>query len=453
MIYFDNAATSFPKAPGVTEAMARFLAEDAANPGRAGHRMAVAAEQMLDDTRLKLTRFFDGDDLNRMVFALNGTDALNMAIKGVLGPAPAPGTFSGGLSTRSKDVPHVITTVLEHNSVSRPLEAMARTGAIELTRVTCDDDGFVDPDDVRRAITAATTLIVMTHASNVLGTIQDVAAIGRIAREHDVLFCVDAAQTAGVVPISVREMCIDLLAFPGHKSLLGPTGTGALYVGERCPKPQEIADAAETGATAGTSDSRMTGDVDASSHQRVTAGTQPGAGAIPGGNPGAGAGAGFMPWREGGTGGDSSTPTQPGLMPYYLEGGTPNTVGIAGLSAALDYLAQHQPEQHLRHEQAMVAKIIERFDDDDRITIHGCRDASKHVGTVSLNVNDYDAPDVGSILDDSFEIAVRPGLHCAPYTHRRLGTYPSGTVRISPGPFNTDDDLAVLLDALDQIAG
>ncbi len=294
MIYFDNAATSFPKAPGVGHAMAQFLAHDAANPGRAGHRMAVAAERMLDDTRLKLARLFDGSDPQRMVFAMNCTDALNMAIKGVLDPV--------------KGNQHVITTVLEHNSVSRPLQALADAGAIELTRVDCDGQGWVDPDAIRQAIRPNTVLIVMTHASNVLGTLQDVAGVGAIAREHDLLFCLDAAQTAGVVPVSIEQMQIDLLAFPGHKSLLGPTGTGGLYVGSRCPQPAQ--------AVAGQ-------------RQADTPGGQ--AGLRP---------AGLRAWREGGTGGDSSTPTQPTLYPYYLEGGTPNTVGIAGAGC---WGGLHQP--------------------------------------------------------------------------------------------------------------
>jgi len=392
MIYFDNAATSFPKAPGVGEAMGAFLAKDAANPGRAGHRMAVAAERMLDDTRLKLTRLFDGADHRRLVFTLNGTDALNMAIKGVLNPLPG-------------NRAHVTTTVLEHNSVSRPLQTMADAGAIDLTRVSCDEQGFIDPEDIRRAITPRTKLIVMTHASNVLGTIQDAAAVGAIAREHDALFCLDAAQTAGVVPVSIDKMQIDLLAFPGHKSLLGPTGTGGLYVGERCPEP-------------GLAEPGM-----------------------------------LHPWREGGTGGDSATPTQPTLYPYYLEGGTPNTVGIAGLAAGVDFVTTEGLTTIREHEQAMVGKIIERFADDDRFTVYGSHDPTQHVGTVSLGIKGYEASDIGSILDDSFEIAVRPGLHCAPYTHRRLGTFPSGTVRISPGAFNTDGHLDTLLDALNQIAG
>lgn len=387
--------------------MVAFLAHDAANPGRAGHRMAVAAERMLDEARLKLTRLFGAADHQRTIFAMNGTDALNMAIKGTLDPVPG--------------IPqHVITTVLEHNSVSRPLQAMANAGAIELTRVACDGQGFVDPDDIRQAIGTDTKLIVMTHASNVLGTIQDVTAIGSIARERDVLFCVDAAQTAGVVPISVEDMCIDLLAFPGHKSLLGPTGTGGLYVGERCPAPAEVVAAAQ----------------EAGQRDKVAARSQR-----------------FRPWREGGTGGDSSTPTQPALYPYYLEGGTPNTVGVAGLAAGVDYVVKQGLGKALAHERAMVQKMIERFADDPRFTVYGCLDAARHVGTVSLNIEGYEPSDVGSILDDSFEIAVRPGLHCAPYTHRQLGTFPSGTVRISPGPFNTDEDVAALIDALDQIAG
>jgi selenocysteine lyase/cysteine desulfurase len=410
MIYFDNAATSFPKAPGVAEAMTKFLAEDAANPGRAGHRMAVAAERMLDDVRLRLTRLFDGPDYHRMVFAMNTTDALNMAIKGVL----------HGEAERGEDRPHVITTVLEHNSVSRPLQTLADSGAIELTRVGCDADGFVDPDDIRKAIRSTTRLIVMTHASNVLGTVQDAAAIGRIAREHDVLFCLDAAQTAGIVPISIQQMNIDLLAFPGHKSLLGPTGTGGLYVGARCPEPAE--------AVASTHEA---GEVDrAITRQRR-----------------------LQPWREGGTGGDSATPHQPPLYPYYLEGGTPNTVGIAGLGAGIDYVNNHPMAHTLAHEQAMVQTILDRFAGDERFTFYGPRDARKRTGAVVLNIAGYEPPDVGTILDDSFQIAVRPGLHCSPYMHKHLGTFPAGAVRISPGPFNTQDELDALLDALGQIAG
>lgn len=397
MIYLDNAATSFPKAPGVGEATAHFIANDAANPGRAGHRMAVAAEEMLDRVRLKLARLVNAPTHERMVFTLNGTDALNIAIKGVINECV--------INNGSK--PHVITTVLEHNSVSRPLQSLFEAGKIDLTRVDCDDDGIIAPADIKAAITPQTKLIVATHASNVIGTIQDAAAIGAIAREADVLFCLDAAQTIGVVPIDVQAMQIDLLAFPGHKSLLGPTGTGALYVGTRVPEPSEQVDCS-TGR--------------------------------------------LVPFREGGTGGDSSTPTQPAIYPYYLEGGTPNTVGIAGLEAGIDHVNATPLTDTLAHEQGLVQQIIDFVSGDDRFTLYGNADAKTRVGTVTFNVNDMEASDIGSILDDSFEIAIRPGLHCSPYAHQRFGTFPSGSIRVSPGTFTSADEVAQLLDALDQVA-
>ncbi len=389
MIYLDNGATSFPKAPGVAQAMADFIANDAANPGRAGHRMAVAAEQMIDDVRLKLSRMLNGESPERMIFTLNGTDALNIAIKGVLGKA----------IQRGQPV-HVVTTNLEHNSVSRPLVEMEQAGAITLSMVKADAAGMVDAVSIAGAITDETKLVVMTHGSNVLGTIQDAQGIGRICRDRGVLFCLDVAQTIGVVPIDIERMCIDLLCFPGHKSLLGPTGTGGLYVGSGCGQLEEL-----------------------------------------------------TAFREGGTGGDSATPTQPKLLPYYFEGGTPNTVGIAGLGAGIDYVLAQGIEQTLKHEQALVGKLLERLGDDQRFVFYGPKDASKSVGTICFNVVGYDASDVGSILDDSFEIAVRPGLHCAPYIHRQLGTFPGGAVRVSPGAFNTEAQMDQLIDALEEIAG
>ena len=405
MIYLDNAATSFPKPPEVGAAIARFLAEDAANPGRGGHRMAVRAEHMIDDVRRKLARLVNAADPRRMILTLNCTDALNMAIKGVL----------------SRDRGHVVTTVLEHNSVSRPLQALADAGRIALTRVGCDAEGFVDPDAVRRALRADTRLIVMTHASNVLGTIQDAAAVGAIAREHGALFCLDAAQSAGVVPIDVEAMQIDLVAFPGHKALLGPTGTGALYVGERCPPPATLAP--------GTDLPKKVSDTDFSDTDSR-----------------------FRAWREGGTGGDSSSPTQPPVYPHYLEGGTPNTVGIAGLGAALDVVLARGPDAALAHERRLLDKILARLDGDERFTIYGPRDVGRRVGALSINVAGLDPNDAAAILDDGFEIAVRAGLHCAPYCHRALGTFPAGTLRISPGPFTTDQEVDTLLDALAEIA-
>ena len=380
MIYLDNAATSFPKPETVYRALDAFARSSLANPGRAGHKMALAAEHALDDARHRLNRFFNGKAPERFVFTLNGTDALNMAMKGVLA-----------------DGDHVITTDLEHNSVSRPLVALADAGRIALTRVAADGSGTVDPDAIKKAITPKTRLVALTHASNVLGTVQPVAEIGRIVREAEsVLFLVDAAQTAGVVPIDVQALNIDLLAAPGHKSLLGPTGSGFLYVGARAK---------------------------------------------------------LRPWREGGTGGDSSTPVQPSEYPYYLEGGTPNVLGVAGMVAGLDFVEERTPDAIREHEVMLCDRLREKLEEAGGFEFYGHRDPARRVGTISFRAEAIPAPELGGILDQAFDIAIRPGLHCAPYVHRSLGTFPEGTVRVSPGPFTTVDDIDQLVEALKEITG
>jgi cysteine desulfurase family protein len=379
MIYLDNAATSFPKPEAVYQALDRFARSSLANPGRAGHKMALAAEHALDNARHLLNQLFHGEAPERFVFTLNCTDALNMAFKGVLA-----------------DGDHVITTDLEHNSVSRPLRRMELDGRITLTRLRADGGGTLDPDDVRRAVTPRTRLVALTHASNVLGTVQPVAEVGRIARDRDLLFLVDAAQTAGVVPIDVQALRIDLLAFPGHKSLLGPTGTGALYAGPR----------AEVRA-----------------------------------------------WREGGTGGDSSSETQPRQYPYFLEGGTPNVLGVAGLAAGIEYVQEQEVERIRAHEVALTERLWRRLDEIGGCEVFGHRDMSRRVGTLSFRNAALPAAELGGILDQAFEVAVRPGLHCAPYIHRSLGTFPDGTVRVSPGPFNNEADIDHLARALAEIHG
>jgi cysteine desulfurase family protein len=379
MIYLDNAATSFPKPEGVYAAMDRFARHSLANPGRSGHKMALESEHALADARHRLNRFFNGKNPDRWAFTLNCTDALNMAFKGIL-----------------QEGDHVITTNLEHNSVSRPLVALAEAHHITLTRVAADAGGTIDPDAIRAAITPKTRLIALTHASNVLGTIQPVADVGRIARQHNVLFLVDAAQTAGVVPIDVQEMCIDLLALPGHKSLLGPTGTGALYVGSRA-------------------------------HLR--------------------------PWREGGTGGDSLTPTQPTDYPHYLEGGTPNVLGIVGLTAGLDFVEERGVEALHKHELVLCDRLWQALQELPGFEVFGHTDATRRVGTLSFRCEVLPAPELAGVLDQSFDIAVRPGLHCAPYIHKALGTAPDGLVRVSVGPFNTPADIDQLIAALQEITG
>jgi cysteine desulfurase family protein len=378
MIYLDNAATSFPKPEPVYQALDRFARTELANPGRAGHKMALAAERCLDDGRHLLNQLFHGEAPERFIFTLNCTDALNMAFKGILEPGD-----------------HVVTTDLEHNSVSRPLRAMELAGTIRLTRLKADATGTIDPVKVAEVLTPKTKLVAITHASNVLGTVQPIAEIGHLVRRSGTLLLVDAAQTAGVLPIDVQADSVDLLAFPGHKCLFGPTGTGALYVGPRAK---------------------------------------------------------VKVWREGGTGGDSSSETQPKEYPYFLEGGTPNVLGVAGLCAGIRWVTEQGLDKLHHQEGELLARLWERLDALDGVEVFGHRDLRRRVATQSIRLGALPAPEVGAILDQAFEIAIRPGLHCAPYTHRSIGTFPDGAVRVSIGPFNTAEHIDRIADALKEIA-
>jgi cysteine desulfurase family protein len=383
VIYLDNAATSFPKPECVYAGMDAFVRAAAANPGRSGHHMAVAAEAMIDETRRLLARLFGALRPERIVFTLNATDALNMAIKGVV---------------RQGD--HVVSSVLEHNSVNRPLERLARDGFITLTRVPASAEHLIDPDEVASAFTPRTRLLALTHASNVTGTIQPVAELGHVARERDALLLIDASQTAGVVPIDVEAADIDLLAFTGHKGLLGPTGSGGLVVGERAT---------------------------------------------------------VAPWREGGTGGDSSSPLQPPEYPYRLEGGTPNVFGLAGLREGVRYLLERGVDSVLSHERNLLASFLAALGAPDAFSFYGADAAfaaggEGRVGLLSFNLNGLGPAEVAMLLDEHFGIAVRPGLHCAPYAHRHLGTFPEGTVRMSPGPLTTQTEMRQAAAALDELA-
>ena len=378
MIYLDNAATSFPKPEPVYQAMDQFARTKLANPGRAGHRMAVAAERTLDEGRHVLNQFFGGEGVERWIFTYNCTDALNLAIRGTVEPGD-----------------HVITSDLEHNSISRPLRQLEKDGTITLTRVA-SHDGYIDPADVGRAfVPGRTKLVALTHASNVLGTVQPIEAIAPIVRESGALFLVDAAQSAGLVPIHLKSTAIDFLAFPGHKALYGPTGTGALYVGPRA-------------------------------------------------NP--------RSWREGGTGGDSASETMPQELPFRLEGGTPNVLGVAGLIAGVNWVAERGIDASRDHEVGLLQRVVDWADAADGWAFAGRWDPATHVGALSLIVPDGLTPqELGAILDSTFDIALRPGLHCSPYAHKALGTFPDGTLRVSPGPFSTEADIEHLLAALAEI--
>lgn len=383
MIYLDHAATSYPKPERVLQEMERFVRLSGANPGRGGHRRSMEAQSMIDDTRRLLARLFHAPRPERIVFTLNATDALNMAIKGVLKPGD-----------------HVITSVLEHNSVSRPLNRLERDGIITLTRLDAGANHCINPDDVARAFTPATRLVALTHVSNVTGTIQPVQEIGRIVREHEALFLVDAAQSAGVVEIDVVKDFIDLLAFTGHKALLGPTGTGGLVVGDR---------------------------------------------------------ARLGPWREGGTGGDSASPFQPDEYPHSMEGGTPNVFGIAGLREGIRMIMEKGIETVLPHERNLLAVFYGVLKDPSRFQWYGAdrvianEGGMGRVGLVGINLPGLAPAELAAILDEHFDIAVRAGLHCAPYAHRHLGTFPHGTVRLSVGLQTTPGDMKAAAAAFDQV--
>ena len=377
MIYLDNAATTFPKPEIVYKTMDTFYRTLGANP-TFGHKMAVAAEKEIEDTRSIAAKLFGIKDTKRFIFAFNATDAINMGIKGLL-----------------KDGDHAITTYFEHNAVSRALNGLERRNIITVTKVKNSPEGIIDPRDVKRAIIPKRTrLIVMTHAPNVLGTIQPICEIGKIARENDIIFMVDAAQTAGVCEIDVNKSYVDMLAFTGHKGPLGQQEQGVV-----CRRTLN-----------------------------------------------------FRTVERRGTGFEPASLSQPEELPFKLESGTPNTVGIAGLRAGIEYVLSKGINNIRTHEQKLINKLINVLKHDNRFVLYGTTDTSKKVGILSINIKGYKPAEVGAILDQTFDIAVRPGLHCAPFAHQMLGTFPDGTVRISTGLFNTEDDINQLIKALNKIA-
>ncbi len=377
VIYFDNAATSWPKPPAVSAAVREHLTEAGGNPGRSGHRMSVAAARIVEGARESLADLFNASDPSRIVFTHNATHALNLALYGLLRPGH-----------------HVVTTSVEHNSVMRPLRHLETLG-VELTVVSCSQEGTLDVDAVERALRPATRLLVTTHASNVIGTIVPIAALAALARKHHVPYLVDASQTAGAIPIDVDETGVDLLAFTGHKGLLGPTGTGGLYVRE------DIA---------------------------------------------------LAPLIRGGTGSDSAHEIQPEFLPDAHESGTLNVVGIAGVAAGVRFLLDVGIEAVQAHERKLVAQFLDEASEIAGLTVFGPRDVSRRCGLVSFNIAGAMPSEVGLILDQSFGIMVRTGLHCAPAAHRTLGTFPDGTVRFSFGWFNTPAEVDVAVEALRKVA-
>ena len=375
-IYFDNAATSDPKPPSVVKAVTDALTRCNANPGRSGHRAAIEAGRIVLDARQRLQSILGAEDATGVIFTLNCTDALNLAIKGSLNYGD-----------------HVITTLLEHNSVLRPLNELARRGRISLTMLPPRDDGFIAPEDVRRAFRADTRLIAVTHASNVTGAIQPVAAIGQIAWEHGVRYLIDGAQALGAMPVNVQALSCDLYAFPGHKSLLGPQGTGGLYI-----RP----------------------------------------------------GIELYTLREGGTGSSSDSMFQPEELPERYESGTVNLPGVAGLGAGCAFVASRLA-QILSHERELTAALYEGLSKMDGVTLYSPAEEAARAGIVSFNLGDLSSSQTADALARA-DVAVRGGLHCAPGAHRFLGTLRRGAVRASVGHANTFEEVDQFLRTLREVS-
>ncbi len=380
LIYLDNAATAWPKPQVVYDFMVDFYRRCGVNPGRSGFDLAIEAGTIVDGLRQKLTHFFGGDETvpERLCFTYNATDALNLLIQGAL-----------------KEGDHVISTNVEHNSVIRPINCMVRDHGVEATYVPFNGAGFVDPDDIKAAIKSNTKLVIVNHGSNVIGTIQPIEEIGRICHEAGVLFAIDASQTAGVIPINMRQMHIDIVAFTGHKALMATTGIGGLCI-------REHVELAQT--------------------------------------------------RSGGTGVRSAYPYHLEEYPFRMEYGTPNVVGIAALDAGLGWIKEQGMDNIYQREHKLIEKLVDGFREIDRVEIYCCDSLENHLSTVTINVDGIDAGDVGIMLDVEYNIATRTGLHCAPLVHEQLGLIPRhGGVRFSIGAFNTEAHVDAAIAAMKEV--
>jgi len=379
LIYLDNAATSFPKPEEVYLFMDHFYRNFGVNPGRSGYDLCMEAGNMVEDTRKELTNLFNGKDPNRLCFAYNATDALNLIIFGLLGNGD-----------------HAITTTVEHNSVLRPLYHMARDKGVEVDYIPFDNQGFVHPDDFRKKFKKNTKMVVVNHASNVIGTVQPIREIGKHCRESGIIFVIDASQSAGKIPVNIEESFVDVVAFTGHKSLLGPTGIGGLYVREGI-------------------DIRHT--------------------------------------RAGGTGVRSAVRTHLDEYPYRLEYGTINVMGVAGIHAGIKWIEQKGMEDIHAHEMKLTSQLVSGLKTIDNVTLY-CQDSlTDHISVVSFNINGLEAMNTGTILDVDYNIACRTGLHCAPLVHEGIGTDKiHGSVRFGIGPFNTEGHIQAAVEAVKEIA-
>ncbi len=378
-IYLDNSATSFPKPEEVYTFMDSFYRNNGVNPGRSGFDAAIEAEEMVNETRKLLTKLFNGDKPDQLTFSYNASDSLNMILQGM--------AVKGD---------HIITTKLEHNSVLRPLYHLEQDDVIELTYVSFDEYGYLDPEDIRKAIKDNTSMVVVNHCSNVIGTIQPVAEIGKICKEAGVYFIVDGSQSAGAVPIDIKAMNIDAFVFTGHKCLMGPTGIGGSYVVDDLP-------------VRGT--------------------------------------------RFGGTGVRSAVKTHLVEYPYRLECGTLNLLGVAGLNAGVKWVNQQGIEKVHDQELVLWDNLRKGLQDIKGVTTYCAHTTENQNPVLCFNVQGFEAGDVGTMLDVDYNIASRTGLHCAPMVHEVIGTVEiHGAVRMSIGPFTTREEIDMAIEAVSDIA-
>lgn len=379
MIYLDNSATSFPKPESVYAFMNDFYRFHGVSPGRSGFDAAIEAEEMVNDTRKLLTNLFNGIDHNRLTFSYNASDSLNMVIQGLCQKGD-----------------HVITTMLEHNSVLRPLFHLSQDGMIQVSHIPFDSNGYIDPQDIAKAIQPNTKMVVVNHCSNVIGTIQPLSEIGKICREREIIFVVDASQSAGAIPIDMQASLIDVLVFTGHKCLMGPTGIGGSYVMEHVP-------------IRGT--------------------------------------------RFGGTGVRSAQETHLSEFPYRMECGTLNLLGVAGLKAGVEWITAQGVQRLHDQEMTLWTKLRDGLLNVPGITLYCANRAQNHNPVLSLNVDGMISGDIGTLLDVDYNIACRTGLQCAPKVHQSLGTdLLHGTVRFSIGPFNKEEEIQTAISAMEEIS-
>lgn len=378
LIYLDNGATSFPKPEEVYIFMDKYYRQFGVNPGRSGYDLCMEAGEVVEETRQILTEFFNGEDSNRLCFSYNSTDALNIIIFGMLQKGD-----------------HAITTTIEHNSVLRPLYHLSQKG-VEVDYIPFDEKGFVHPDDFADKFKPKTKLVIVNHASNVIGTIQPIKEIGELCRKHGVPFAIDASQSAGKIPIDIEELNVDVVAFTGHKSLLGPTGIGGLYVRE---------------------------------------------------------GIEIKHTRAGGTGVRSAVRTHLDEYPYRLEYGTQNTLGIAGLNAGIKWVRKKGMDKLHQHEMLLTTQLRDGLKDAEGVTLYCQDNLSDHISVFLFNIDGFEAMNTGTVLDVDYNIACRTGLHCAPLVHEQLGLIKiHGGVRFGIGPFNTEEHIQIAIDAVKEIA-